>query len=236
MLVPAMNEKEINVEVIKDFLKIFKSTLPRLSDEYHKERKKLEIDKERTYQRCYKIRTASKNNWLLFIEKSPTKTKYKNVDDTVYCAITYYHTAKGMRVFKPLIKQEIMIVYNGHVFSRYNERLGLNLDKPMDILQHFFAHCGYSDHKIVEKKNRFFSFGVCKDGILLGDYLPEQGWLINKTFVSRNIYHSHQDETEKELIEEMQKELDEAIAADGNTKAIRYHADTYEAIMGKRKL
>jgi hypothetical protein len=69
MLVPSMSDNEIRAEVFRDLEKLHQSTIQRLNTEYEKERRKLKIAKERTYLRHYPIKTAAKNNWIIYIGK-----------------------------------------------------------------------------------------------------------------------------------------------------------------------
>lgn len=234
MLVPAMTEREITLEIWKDCATLHKSTVNRLGGDYHRERKKLNIDPGQTYPRHYSIRTKAKNNWIVFIEKAPATAKYKSENDVVFCTVVYYYGTKGLQVFKPLIATGLMVVYNGHVFTRYNERLQLNLNQQLDIIKRFFTYSGYSHHDVVEHRTRLFSIGVCREGVLLGDYKPEYKWLVNRTFVCRDLYNQYQDETEKELIDVMQKEIATAFEENGNSYDGRATANTLAAITGKR--
>ena len=230
-----MSKTEMTVEIWKDLGALYKSTLNRLLAGYDRERRRGKIAKERTYQRCYPIRTRAKNNWLVFLEKAPATPHYKTENDVVYCAVVFYSGPRGYSVFKPLLGQGSIIVYKGHLFTRYNERLQLALNYPLDIVKRFFAHSGYSDHKLIEKKDRLFSMGVTAEGILLGDYWEEHRWLINRTFVNRDLYSAYQDETEKELITEMEEEIATAVAEENHVSTITYKADTLQAIKGNRK-
>lgn len=236
MLVPAMNEKEMSAEIWKDLAALHKSTLQRVRNEYDRERRKLKIANERTYPRCYPVRTKAKNNWLVFMEKAPAVAKYKTEEDAVFCTVVHFQGSKGWKVFKPLLQSGLLIVYNDHLFIRYNERLQLHLTRPLEIIQRFFTHSGYSEHQVIEKADRLFSMGICRDGILLGEYKPAIKWLVNKTFICRDLYRAGQGETEKKLIIELQTEIAEALANEPACAATHYKANTLEAIKGSRHL
>ena len=132
MLVEAMNYQEITKEVMKDFEKLRANTEPRLGDGYEKERRKFKIDKSRTYPKAYSVKTASKNTWILFFSKAPGRDKYQGQDSTTVSYVVYYYTSRGLSVIN-LSSAGYLELYYGHFFKRYNERMNLNLDKPIEI-------------------------------------------------------------------------------------------------------
>jgi len=102
MLVEAMNPVEIATQVYREYSKIYFTTAQRLLKEYDRERRKLKIDKSRIYTRHYTIKTAQKNNWIIFIGKAPSKEKYKGMECANTCCMVYYYTSKGFRVLVPV--------------------------------------------------------------------------------------------------------------------------------------
>jgi hypothetical protein len=44
-----------------------------------------------------------------------------------------------------------MEIFNGHFFSRYDERLNLNLKKPLEIVKTFFNNSGYFQYSWLRK-------------------------------------------------------------------------------------
>src|SRR5688500_11239008 len=205
MLVPTMNDKEIRAEIFNDHEKLHQSTIPRLNTEYQKERRKLKIAKERTYLRHYSVKTASKNNWIIYIGKAPSAEKYNNTNDLIYFSIVYYYGKDGLTVFKPLADSKVLVEYYGHLFSRYNERLELNLSEPIEMIQHFFTYNGASDHTAVDKDGACYSIGICQEGLLLGIVKEDGRWLVNKTFISKDLFRPDQDESEREMIALLEK-------------------------------
>lgn len=137
MLVESMNHNEISKEVATDWLNIQKS-LDRLANEYDRERRKNKVDKRETYSRAYPLKTNKKNTWIVFFSKAPAVNSYKGLADLNVLAIVYYHNLLGLRVFK-LGASGGLVVYNGHLFQRYNERMGLNISNPVDIVKHFLS-------------------------------------------------------------------------------------------------
>ena len=154
MLVEAMNPVEIATQVYREYSKIYFTTAQRLLKEYDRERRKLKIDKSRIYTRHYTIKTAQKNNWIIFIGKAPSKEKYKGMECANTCCMVYYYTSKGFRVFVP-VSDKIFVVYNGHVFKRYNERLNLNLASTLEAAIHILNIMAMHIRMQLKKKARY---------------------------------------------------------------------------------
>lgn len=210
MLVTSMNPAEINNQIYREYDKLWSSTVTRLVHEYHRERKKLKIDKDRLYTKDYHIKTTSKNNWIICIGKAPSIEKYNNPESTTVTCVVYYYTEKGIRVFNPGSK-EAVAVFNGHFFKRYNERLHLNLSKPVDIIVHFFKHSRDIHQTLLPKEQKMYSIGFCKNGMLLGEFNYNEKWLVWKTFISRDLTKRNQEEVEYELINSLQTEVETAL-------------------------
>jgi hypothetical protein len=199
MLVDSMTPAEITKEIQKDFLKLYNTTADRLGEEYNRERKKLKIDTGRTYPKAYSIKTATKNTWILFFSMAPRETKYKGIDSINVSYVVYYYNATGLRVFHHTSGKQIE-VYNGHFFTRYNERMHLNLDKPLDIVKKYFMYGSHSIYSIEKKDDKEYTIGISSEGILLGELQHDRQWLVNKTFISRDTASSAHDEAEKKLL------------------------------------
>lgn len=193
-----MNDTELTLEVRRDYEKLLNSSFARLFREYDRERKKLKIDKTRVYTKEYSIKTASKNNWLIFLRKKPSEKNYNGIKSITGAAMVYYRNALGLRVFNP-VHEKIMVVYNGHFFNRYNERLNLNLADSIDIVKHYCKHNADVTLTLTEQKGGDFVMGFCRDGIELGEYQHDAAWLVMKTFVSNDMMRPDQDEVAKNL-------------------------------------
>ncbi|MBK5270106.1 MAG: hypothetical protein JJE22_03745 [Bacteroidia bacterium] len=232
MLVDTMDHIEITNEIKKDYEKIMATTVKRLAGEYERERKKLKIDKTRTYTKHYCIKTARKNNWIIFLRKFSTKEKFELGDDVLVFLIVYYYNKTGLRVFEAR-SMELMVVYNGHFFTRYNERMKLNLSRPLDILIHYFKYSRHQVYKPVIKGGRNFVIGVSAAGLTLGEVQHGLKWLVNKTFISRDLLKPEQDEMEKEIITTLQTEIDkEMIAPKMNETKLLHKMENFDAIKG----
>ncbi len=233
MLVPAMNNQEMYREVAKDDKKLRETTVKRLIGEYDRERKKLKIKKESNYFKTYHIKSGNKNNWLLFFHKCHLEKKYGGTDSVRYLNVTYYYDHAGLKVVS-IGDDNMLTIYTGHLFKRYNERLGLNLSQPLDIVKAFFENCGYLHADVTEKKNRFELFGVVKDGLLFGNYYRDPVTLEWKTFISRDLKRPKQDVQEKVLIEDLQMEvIKERQKPSYNPYSVERTKSVYKAITGR---
>lgn len=211
MLVPSMNYREITEQVKRDHDKIVATTLLRLGQEYDKERRKFKIDKKRTYTKVYSFKTATKNNWMVVLGKSPSKEVYASPGESLtYAAFTYFFDSTGLRVFQ-WAQPGVIQAYNSHFFARYNERMGLGLSQPLDIVKHYFINNGHAGYKAVPQANRMHSIGFTTHGLSLGDFLLDEMWVIWRTFVSKDMSRPHQDDIEHELIVELHSEMVKAL-------------------------
>jgi hypothetical protein len=210
MLVESMNEVEITNEVLKDFSKLRETTSDRLANEYDKERRKFKIDNKKIYPIVYPVKTAAKNTWLLFLSKAPAHERYKGIESINVSYLVYYYNSKGLRVFN-CSSGGFIEVYNGHFFKRYNERLNLNLNRPLDIVKSYFMHGCHAVYSVINKNDKKYTIGVSVEGILLGELRYNGQWLINKTFISRDISRPDQDEVEHELINSLKKDIEKAL-------------------------
>ena len=190
MLVEEMTVAEINKAVYSDYNIIRQSsTQDRLEHLYLEQRKKLNIDKNESWPFLNPIKTKVKNNWLLMIEKDPKVGPVRSKNEIRTAYFTYYHTDKGIRVFNPCAG-DMLLVFKGHVFTRYKERMGLTFNDPMTIIKHFFATNFSPIKKTFDKDihgvKNFMS--IEKDGYLMGDIQEYPGnivWYVHKTFIAK---------------------------------------------------
>lgn len=216
MLVPAMNHQEIAAQVKSEYQKIYDTTLLRVASEYDRERRKLKISKKAIYPKEYEIRTAGKNNWIIFLHKIAGVKKYTGKHDIHFMCAVYYNSDKGLMVYTPLKDKETLAGFTSHFFKRYNERLCLNLHNPIDIVKAFFRKGLYSTQKEVERNNRphLIAFGV--DGIRFAEIMYDGTYIEWKTFVPRDLAFRQQKEWEHKLSERLLKDLKESEKEDPN--------------------
>jgi hypothetical protein len=238
MLVSTMNRKEVTDEFLRDKKNLKEKSFVRLVMEYDKERKKLKIDKTKTYCKAYPIRTAAKNNWIVLIQKTPSCEQYKSILDISHASIAYYHAKEGLRAIRQVGDDYKLEVCYGHLFNRYNQRLNLNLTKTADIITHFYSNNPCINSEIKEKDGKDYLYGVCKEGILLGNLIHDPYWTVFKTFISRDLQRKDQEIKEKAIMLDLEIELfSKATQFLNNTNArgLREANDIYQQIAGNKK-
>lgn len=209
MLLTTMSEAEINKQIHTEWAKLWDTTVKRLLDDYDKERRKLKIEKERTYVRDYHVKTKGKNTWVICIFKSVSNPKYDGQYTTSVCCAVYYFAEKGTRVMIPCDGGKTS-VYNAHFFKRYNERLNLGLEKQLDIIVHFLKYNHDIYDVLLPHGNQINVMGYCRDGFLLGQLFTKHNWLVWKTFVSRDIAREKQLATEEKFIAQTYMQAEQA--------------------------
>lgn len=185
MLLSSMNNKEIRKEVLNDFEIITNSsTIDRFATDYYRERKKLSIDREDSYPLFYEIKTKAKNNWMFMLTKLPYIHKYSSKYDFSILCFLYYYTSKGICVIQ-INQTKNIFVYYGHLFSRYRERMNLDIPNLLDVVILYFAMNETPTYKFLPKKDEVIqAIGVVNEGFLKGEYDEEAQLCINKTFIN----------------------------------------------------
>lgn len=201
-----MNHHEVRIEFMRDLGKIKEATLQRLLNEYYRERKNFRIDPAKEYAKTYTIKTKAKNNWLIFVRKSPSAAKCKNTDDLAYCCATYYYDKQGLCVLRHFEETDMIEVFWGHFFTRYKERMHLNLPSTTQVIEWFFNQSGYIHYLIYPTALGKRNIGICKEGFLFGEIQNEETWLVNKTFVSKDLAFDSQNQLEAQMIQLLQEE------------------------------
>src|SRR5436190_14909644 len=149
MLVQTMNDDEIMNELLNDATDtIYSAKMERAFHQYNKHRRQFSVKPTSEYPQFFPIRTERKNNWLILLRKPPADEKYN--DDPCYHLYCYNWNKIGFRVYKPIQSPsgssefQGIGVYNGHVFTRYNERMNLKLSEPLGRMKHFFSNNGFA--------------------------------------------------------------------------------------------
>jgi hypothetical protein len=203
MMLETMNDVEIAAEILKDYRDYSQksSTISRLCQEYDRERRKNRISKDARYPRCYEIKSSRKNTWIFFLIKDEEIPKYRGPEDTNIGLIVYYYNRKGLRAFS-LQNENKFLVYNGHVFTRYRERMNLSVGKPLDNMKRFFNENPYGVSEHFERDGKNIVYSVYKDGIVIGELKPN-GWRVMKTFLTRDLTRKDQNQIEDKLIQDL---------------------------------
>lgn len=166
-----------------------------MAKDYIKERNLKKIPSLDKYAKTYEIKTKRKNKWIISFDF------VKNgVIHTVFSA--YYYTSKGLRVVQPAKGQ--YMIFNSHVFKRWNERLNKNIVQPIDMIKYFLS---INDNVVVKyyPKDESVVFGIVPDGFILGNKYSKD-IIIVKTFINRDLARKDQCETENEILEALKYE------------------------------
>jgi hypothetical protein len=218
MLLATMDDAEVTLEFRKDYSliqeKSFKGEIQKKIGQYIRDRKKLKINKRIEFRRVYSFTSRRNNNWIIVMNKDPDMNSF-NGYSVSFTPIVYYYTSKGLRAFTILEDNLGLAVYNGHFFERYNERKGLMLKTPEDMIKHFFKNNLIEDHPIVGGEflrdgDRAFSLGTCASGITLGEYHRNNIWLIYKTFITAEQAFPDQTQFERDLLANHKSVVNEA--------------------------
>jgi len=188
MLVPSMNLQEVSVEANAEYETLVKSsTLQRLINEYLLERYKKKIKNTERYIRFYPIKSKKKNNWLIMICPKAGVEYISSSDDFSCLCILHYHSDKGLR-FIVTSPTKIISVYNEHLFTRYKERMHLDISGTIEIAKHYFErnNTGVFQSFPLEEFTRKI-IGVESNGFSLGELHFSNSKIIMyyKTFISR---------------------------------------------------
>jgi hypothetical protein len=196
-----MNHQEIAKEILKE-QEIFNysTTILRLTSQYYDERKKKKIKKDAEYPRYYDIKTKAKNKWSILFSKDRSVNYYNSPLDFDIRFFTYYYSEKGIRVFESL--PEEIIVHNQHFFTRYRERMNLNILNIMDVVKLYHQKNPDPRYNIMEEQDGRSKFvAVLTDGFAMGEYIVEDNWFINKTFLPKSGPNNKMSSTERSVIQ-----------------------------------
>jgi hypothetical protein len=180
MLLETMTVDEALAETILDRQKICESsTLLRLQVEYNKYRKSKKVGNNTLLAKSFEIKTKRKNNWIIIMNKELGASK-----DIEYSMFVHYLTSAGLRVIS-IDRNGSALFFSGHMFKRWNERLGLRCTKTTDMIKAFFTI--YDDIYYQEfNSDTKEIFGVVEGGFLLG-YKHSKKVSIIKTFINEEL-------------------------------------------------
>jgi len=128
------------------------------------------------------------NHWLILLmheghvtDGSPTLYQY-NENGMMSYSVSHFE------------KRRRVIIQNGHFFKRYNERMKLNLTKPIDILKHYMKYNNIIQPTITNEgvEDKRIVLAEVYGGAALGYFIPEQEYLCMKTFVTHDMLHKTQ--------------------------------------------
>jgi hypothetical protein len=204
-----MSNAEITREIDREYdIITSSSTLWRLKAEYHAERKKLKIKKEDDYSVFRVFKTKAKNPFIVRISKRRTAKIYNEFEDSETMLLTYYYTTKGIRVFTRT-ESGLISVFNGHLFTRYRERMNLSLTTTLEIVKRFFNNREWNYMVMPKADDKQKFIGIVREGFIPGDILVEENllWFVHKTFISRDTAGLRLTSTSGELVDILKNNL-----------------------------
>lgn len=180
-----MTNEQITSELITDYNILQQTCIPQLMKSYDMERKHTKPDCQAAWARQYVVKSPKQaNTWMVVLQKPVDRTMYTGIEDVVGCAFTWYNGSLGLRAFRP--SATLIEVFNPHFFTRYNERMNLNLHDMTDVMKCFFLNSGYFQPEKVREGRSEYIMSVCRGGAALGEFLNVQPrrWLVHKTFIT----------------------------------------------------
>ncbi len=197
MLVPAMTPEEIRNALISDYeteLKIkFKGIEVAYVSKWKRNGKKNFFE---TISHC----TKTNNHWRITI-----RCKDGGCWMMPYL-IFYDHVGVSAFYLAPETGTESLMWFNTHFFKRYRERLKIDIEKPEDLVKHFFRHNMYMVpcyYPMPDGKEQLFC--PLTEGLGLGLYNQELKTYVFKTYVDRSLLH---EEQKQKMVDIWHKELD----------------------------
>lgn len=188
MIVHTMSEKEIFNELNTDMLSLLKFS-DKMDSKYR--RSVLKASRFPVYRQTFY--TSPKNNkWILFFE---ARNKKEVGDESRLTFVTYVDSPHGFMVVmsSSLNGKRHLIFYPPHFFTRYRERLNIDLI-GLDLIRNFFKY--NSSYTFEFKDNEFNTevFGSTKEGVALG-VVSEENNVLFKTFITYKMTKGEQVES-----------------------------------------
>lgn len=226
-----MNPGEFQKEILKDYRILMNSnSLARLASDYDRERRRAKIPREKDFHRFYNLKTKQKNNWVLMFTKSPSIDKYKDRSSLNVCFLTYFYRRSGLEVYQ-IMPDEKIIVYIGHLFQRYNERLNLGFNSIWDSIRKYFTYNCYGLGHKTRTDDKVRVVNVCKDGYIFGE--ERDGWFVFKTFITKDLARADQNEIGINLMKYLISELENQKNYLPNSPEYIYNQDIFNVLKQK---
>ncbi len=210
MLVSTMTYLEIDHEVNQDYTDIIKSNaLYLFRREYYLNRKSKGISAKKEFPVYKEISSKRKNKWYLLAKKQEEITKYQHEDDTTIGLFMYHFGEKGFRVYLATDAGHTLI-YNGHLFDRYNERMCLGMTDLREIAKEYFIHNLQVHHQMMGGMNehgKVKSVGISKHGFALGELQFQPFWTIHKTFLKHGDANNFSNAAIQDLIDNLARRI-----------------------------
>ncbi|MCG3164623.1 MAG: hypothetical protein POELPBGB_00382 [Bacteroidia bacterium] len=197
MLVPSMNLEEIRKEIDKDFDIVCRKSVYVMQD-LLKENRPLRGNR---IIKVYDYFSKHKNNWIykLDLDKKGCLHNY----------LTYYYNDRGLAGIEVTPQNKLMLYFTTHYFKRYNERLKLGITEPKKLLHTFMHnHTAYTFENLGEVSPGIFKiFAYTKNGVALGTWLRDLGYVKMNTFITHEMLKGNQLEIKAYKSAELDKYL-----------------------------
>lgn len=225
-----MNEKELMSNLNDDYRLIQSRYTHRLNKQYDKIRRKNRIPKDSDFPYCFEFRTPSKNNCIYLVNKATSDKKFKGIESCASTVVFYYYDKVGIRVFT--LTPFGAVVFNTHFFKRYNERMHLNLDLPLDKVKHYFIHNSGVIENIRDGLVCKDVVGKVKDGFILGNIREGSLLTVYNTFISNDMRNVDQDEIGGRAMDLLMKTIDDELnKKEINKKRFEFVTDLYKSLV-----
>ena len=199
MIVPAMSIEQIRKEIEKDFPILYRKTI-------YQSQKLFKVcspfNEHKIVTRVYDYLSKYKNKWIYKLEL----TKKKSLAHF----LMYAEGQKGLNAWMLFETNDPdLFFFTAHFFNRYNQRLGLNLVKPKDIMTNFLVlNNSFRIEPLKQYDNgvhKVFIVNPC--GVMLGNYDQKLKTYFINTFVTNEMLHGSQ--VQRHAM--MEAELDEFV-------------------------
>lgn len=190
MITTTMTEKELVIEVTKDYLNAF-----RFSDHLDKKFRRVVI-KARQFpvKMCYEYFSPRKNKWLILCE---SRSKKEVLDNSRITLVVTFNTALGIHAVMGTFTGGKMhfVIYPPHFFSRYRQRAQIDMT-GIPLIKRFFTD-NYSyvyDINVVKLSDNMIKkevHGSTAEGVALGVQTVE-GNVLFKTFITYEMLKGEQ--------------------------------------------
>ncbi len=209
MLSDVNNNSEIEKEVISDHNHVLNGSISYLLESYRDERMEMKIETHAVYPKIYEIKTASNNDCLIVLKKSNSVEKFNGEISSFF--FLHQFTNDGLRVYTYNNINQHITVFNPHVLESYRINMGLDIVEPLDIAKDFFLNNHHFAHMHLKKVPGFVAT-ICKNGILLGDTVFHDGWIVHQIFISNQELSDEQKQFKTIVKDFHQQELNNLLS------------------------
>ena len=198
--------RQVHYRLSKDYTSLRAKAIPQVAHKYHHRRTLKKIKQWSTFPNIFPVRSATGNNWILFVQKSPMVKNYINETSIRILAVSYHYCAKGISAFY-LGEDNSIVGFNPHFFERYNERMNLNLQHPLDIMKAFFKRGVYCLPGVIAHNGHKQPVAFRADGLQLGEYHIKDGYMEWRTFISTKLANYDQQKVKHKLLKKHQAKV-----------------------------